>query len=137
MRASSSASSGPLRFSGGAAKANLALSKAERDAALASYNKAVQSAFADVSNTLARRGTIDEQLRADTAGRDAAEDNYKLAEMRYRGGVQSYLEELTARLAFYSTERSLVATQLLHASNRVALYRSLGGDPFPEETATP
>lgn len=119
-------------FSGGAAQGNLALSKAQRDAALATYRKAVQSAFADVADTLARRGTIDAQLRADTAGRDAAADNYRLAEMRYRGGVQSYLEELTARLSLYSAERSLVATQLLHAGNRVALYRSLGGDPFTD-----
>jgi multidrug efflux system outer membrane protein len=117
-------------FSGGAGRANVALSKAQRDAALASYRKAIQSAFADVANTLARRGTIDAQLKAVTAGREAAADNAALASLRYRGGVESYIEELTARQALYSAERSLVQTRLLKASNLVALYRSLGGDPF-------
>lgn len=117
-------------FSGGAARGNLALSKAQRDAALASYRKAVQAAFADVANTLARRGTIDAQLKATTSGREAAADNSRLATLRYRGGIESYLEELTARRELYSAERSLVQTRLLRASNLVALYRSLGGDPF-------
>lgn len=117
-------------FSGGAARANVALSKAQRDAALATYRRAVQSAFADVANTLARRGTIDAQLRASTAGREAAADNARLASLRYRGGIESYVEELAARQALYSAERSLVQTRLLRASNLVALYRSLGGDPF-------
>lgn len=117
-------------FSGGAGRANLALSKAQRDAALATYRKAMQSAFADVANTLARRGTIDAQLKASAAGREAAADNSRLATLRYRGGIESYIEELTARQALYSAERSLVQTRLLRASNLVALYRSLGGDPF-------
>lgn len=117
-------------FSGGAARANVSLSKAQRDAALAGYRKAVQSAFADVANTLARRGTIDAQLKASTAGREAAADNAKLATLRYRGGIESYLEELSARQALYTAERSLVQTRLVKASNTVALYRSLGGDDF-------
>jgi multidrug efflux system outer membrane protein len=117
-------------FSGGAGRAGLSLSKAGRDAALATYRKAVQSAFADVANTLARRGTIDAQLKAIASGREAAADNSRLATMRYRGGIESYLEELTSRQALYSAERSLVQTQLVRASNLVALYRSLGGDAF-------
>jgi multidrug efflux system outer membrane protein len=117
-------------FSGGAGRASLSLSKAERDAALATYRKAVQTAFADVANTLARRGTIDAQLKASAAGSEAAADNSRLATMRYRGGIESYLEELTARQALYSAERSLVQTRLVRASNLVALYRSLGGDRF-------
>jgi len=119
-------------FSGGAGRGNLALAKAQRDAALATYRKAVQSAFADVANTLARRGTIDAQLKASAAGREAAADNSRLATLRYRGGIESYIEELTARQALYSAERSLIQTRLLRASNLVALYRSLGGDPFEQ-----
>jgi multidrug efflux system outer membrane protein len=117
-------------FSGGAAIANVELSKAERDAALAAYRKAIESAFADVADTLARRGTIDSQLRANAAGREAAADNLHLADLRYRGGIESFLEDLTARRALYTAEQSLANTQRLRASNLVALYRSLGGDPF-------
>ena len=101
---------------------------AQRDAALASYRKAIESAFADVANTLARRGTIDAQLAAVSAGRASAADNLHLAELRYRGGVDSYLQNLTARQALYSAERNQTITQRISASNRVALYRALGGD---------
>jgi multidrug efflux system outer membrane protein len=117
-------------FSGGAATANVDLSKSQRDAAVSAYRKAIESAFADVADTLARRGTIDAQLRANVAGRDAAADNLHLAELRYRGGIESYLEDLIALRALYTAEQSLVSTQSLRASNLVALYRSLGGDPF-------
>lgn len=119
-------------FRAGAGRAGVAQSEAQRDAALAAYRKAIQSAFADVSDTLARRGTIDAQLRATRAGRDAAADNLHLAELRYRGGATSFLEELTARQSLYSAERTLANTQRLRASNLVALYRSLGGDPLAE-----
>lgn len=119
-------------FQAGAARAGVAQSEAQRDAALAAYRKAVQSAFADVSDTLARRGTIDEQLRAVRAGREAAADNQHLAELRYRGGVQSYLEELSARQSLYASERTLANVQRVRASNLVALYRSLGGDPMTD-----
>ncbi|MDR2858637.1 MAG: efflux transporter outer membrane subunit [Novosphingobium sp.] len=115
-------------FAAGAGRANVRLSEAQRDAALAGYRKAIESAFADVSDALARRGTIDAQLRAGRAGRDAAADNLHLAELRYRGGVDSYLGELTARQTLYNAERAFANTQRLRAANLVALYRSLGGD---------
>jgi len=119
-------------FSGGAARAGVAQSEAQRDAALAAYRKSVQSAFADVADTLARRGTIDAQLRATQAGREAAADNLHLADLRYRGGVDSYLNDLTARQSLYSAERTLANTRQQRASNLIALYRSLGGDAFAD-----
>lgn len=117
-------------FRAGAGRANVALSEAQRDAALATYRKAIQSAFADVADALARRGTIDRQLASVRAGREAAADNFALADLRYRGGVANYLESLTAQQALYSAERSLVTVQRLRAINVAALYRSLGGEAF-------
>ena len=115
-------------FSGGAARANVRVSEAQRDAALAGYRKAVQTAFADVADALARRGTIADQLAAANATSVASADNLQLAGLRYRGGVDSYLQELTARLTSYNADRSLIATQRTAAENRVAVYRALGGD---------
>jgi multidrug efflux system outer membrane protein len=115
-------------FRAGAGKANVRLTEAQRDVALAQYRKAIQTAFRDVADALARRGTIGAQLTAARAGREAAADNVRLAEMRYRGGVASFLESLTAQQALYSAERSLVSVEQLRASNLVALYRALGGD---------
>ena len=113
---------------GTGAKANVRVTEAQRDAARAQYQKAIQIAFSDVANVLARRGTIADQLAAVRRGDAAAADNLGLAELRYRNGIDSYLLNLTARLARYNAAKTLVQTRLLDATSRIALYRALGGD---------
>ena len=54
----------------------------------------------------------------------------RLADLRYKGGIASYLQDLTARQSRYTSARTLIGVQLLRATNRVALYRALGGDSF-------
>ncbi len=115
-------------FRAGAGRANLAASQAQRDAALASYEKSIQTAFREVADALARRGTIDDQLGADTRRADAAGDAFRLSEARYRGGVDSFLANLDSQRSLYAAQRTLVASRLEAARNRVALYRTLGGD---------
>ncbi|QGN55902.1 efflux transporter outer membrane subunit [Novosphingobium sp. Gsoil 351] len=115
-------------FRAGAGKANVALSEAQRDALLATYRKAIQTAFRDVADALARRGTIDAQIAALAANQTAAADNAHLAELRFRGGIDSYLTSLTAQQALYSTRRALVAGQFVRATNRADIYRAVGAD---------
>ncbi|MFN3818073.1 efflux transporter outer membrane subunit [Blastomonas sp.] len=115
-------------FAGGAAQAGVAQTQAQRDAAVAAYERAIQAAFRDVADGLARRGTISEQLRANRAFVDAAEDNYQLTDLRYRGGLDSFLTSLDAQRSLYTAQRTLLSTQLVEASNRVTLYRALGGE---------
>ncbi|HEV2567656.1 MAG TPA: efflux transporter outer membrane subunit [Sphingomonas sp.] len=115
-------------FQGGAARANVRVTEAQRDAALATYQRTIQTAFREVSDALARRGTIDEELRAQRANRAASEDNYRLSEARFRGGIDPFLQTLIAQRSLYAAERQLVATRLGRAQNLVQLYRTLGGD---------
>ena len=115
-------------FRAGAAKATARQAEAQQRAALAAYRKSVQSAFSDVANVLARRGTIADQLEATTAGRDAARENYALTNQRYEGGINPYLDVLSAEQTLYSSEKTLIATVLADGANRVSLYRALGGD---------
>jgi len=115
-------------FSGGGARANVAVSQAQRDAALAAYEKAIQTAFREVADALARQGTIADELRAAAMNTTAATDTARLTEARYRGGVASSLDNLDAQRSAYSARRSEVATQLVAVQNRVTLYRALGGD---------
>jgi len=115
-------------FSAGKGKAGVALAKAQRDLALAQYRKAIQSAFKDVADTLARRGTIDAQLDATRRGQAAATDNARLTDRRYTGGIASYLDSLTAQQALYTARGIAVTTEATRATNLVELYRSLGGD---------
>ena len=115
-------------FRAGTAKANVALTQAQRDALLATYRKAIQSAFRDVADALARRGTIDAQRAAVAANQAAAADNAHLADLRFRGGIDSYLTSLTAQQALYAARRALVAVELARAINRAQIYRALGAD---------
>ncbi|MES2043307.1 MAG: efflux transporter outer membrane subunit [Pseudomonadota bacterium] len=133
-------------FRAGAGKATVAQSEAQRDAALATYEKAIQTAFREVADALARRGTIADQERAQRALAAAASDNYKLSDARYRGGIDTFLNSLDAQRSLYAARRSLVATELAKATNLVTLYRTLGGDsqlepapsgPKPANAATP
>jgi len=122
-------------FQGGAARANVDASKAQRDALLAAYEKAIQTGYREVADALARRGTIDDQLGADRLRVTASEDAYRLSDARYRGGVDSFLQALDAQRSFYTAQRNLVASELEAATNRVTLYRALGGEDAMAPTA--
>ena len=115
-------------FQGGAGRANVRLTEAQRDAAVAEYQRTIQQAFREVADALARRGTIGEQLRARQSQREAAADTYLLTEARYQNGIESFLGSLDAQRSYYSAQRTLVLSRLETATNLVDLYRSLGGD---------
>ncbi|MDT8761048.1 efflux transporter outer membrane subunit [Sphingomonas psychrotolerans] len=122
-------------FNAGAGRANVRLSEAQREAAIATYERAIQSAFREVADALARRGTITDQLRATQAQAEAAADTFRLAEARYRGGIDTFLSSLDAQRSLYAARRTLVNTRLVQASNLVTLYRALGGDSLLTATA--
>lgn len=115
-------------FRAGAGRAGVAYSRAERDAALASYERAIQSAFRETADALAREGTLAEQLRAERFGLAAASDTLNLTNARYRGGIDTFLSSLDAQRSLYGAQQTLVQTLLVGASNRATLYRVLGGD---------
>jgi multidrug efflux system outer membrane protein len=115
-------------FQAGAGRANVRLTEAQRDAAVAAYQKAIQTAFREVADALARRGTMDSQLSAIQRQQAAAADYYLLSEARYRAGVDDFLSSLVAQRSYYQAQQLLVQTKLAAARNRVQLYQSLGGD---------
>jgi multidrug efflux system outer membrane protein len=117
-------------FQGGAGHANVRLTEAQRNAALANYQRAIQTAFREVSDALARRATMDAQLAATGRQQAAAADVVLLEEARYRAGIDSYLSLLDAQRSYYTVQQALVQTKRTAAQNRVALYQSLGGDSF-------
>ena len=114
---------------GGTNRGNLAYARAEREGAVASYEKALQAAFRDVANALARRATIDRQVAADEELVAAAQDTARLTDARYRGGIDTYLTTLDAQRSLYAARRTLAAARLARAQSVVALYTALGGDP--------
>jgi len=114
-------------FAGGANKANLDYARAEDRIDVAQYEKAVQTAFREVADALAQRGTIAERLRAQRAQVAAATQSLRLAEALYARGSDSYLDVLTAQRTLYSAQQSLIAVQLIELTNTVTLYKVFGG----------
>ncbi len=124
-------------FDAGKRGANVAVAKADRDAALASYEGAIQGAFREVADALADQGTIDDRLKAAAAYRAAAADTAMLADARYRGGVDSFLANLDAQRSLFAARQAEVGTQLEMVRNRITLYRVLGGDQASGESLSP
>src|SRR5690606_11344666 len=114
-------------FQGCRLRANLAVSQADRDIALAQYEKAIQAGFRDVADALALTRTLSEQRAAQKDLLDAAQRSHQLSEARYKGGQDSYLQLLDAQRTLYAAQQSVVGTDLAMQANRVTLYRALGG----------
>ena len=114
-------------FDWGRLRANLKASEASRDIALAQYEKAIQTGFREVADALAGRATLGDQLVALEAQATASRESYRLAELRYRNGIASYLHLLDAQRTLFSTEQALVQTRLMERLNQVTLYKALGG----------
>ncbi|MCC4593555.1 efflux transporter outer membrane subunit [Xanthomonas campestris pv. cannae] len=114
-------------FHAGALKASLDASKLGKDIAVAQYEKAIQSAFAEVADALATRDHLQAQLTAQQALVDASQRSYTLADARYRAGLDGHLPVLDAQRSLFAAQQALIALRLQDASNRVTLYQVLGG----------
>ena len=124
----SAAPSASLPIFGGQARGNLDYSKAQRDMYLAQYEGAIQTAFREVADGLAREGTIDAQDGAQQRLVTASQRAYDLADQRYRSGIDTFLNALTSQRSLYSARQSAIATRLALISNRILLYRVVGAD---------
>jgi len=114
-------------FDFGRNKGNLRFAQAQRDELVATYERTVQTGFREVADALARRGTIDAQLTAQTSLRDNAAGAFNLSQLRFRAGIDPFLNTLDSQRALYTAQQSLLATRLVHDTNAVELYRALGG----------
>jgi multidrug efflux system outer membrane protein len=115
-------------FDAGANAGNLAYAKAQRDLQLATYQKAIQTAFREVADALARRGTINDQFKADLLNLEAAQDTYTLDLARYKQGIDPYLDTLDAQRTLYAARKTVASARLVKAQNLVTLYQTIGGD---------
>lgn len=105
----------------------LKASKVEMEIVLAQYEKVIQTAFREVADTLAVRGTVEKQLSAQQQLADASAETYRLANARYTKGVDSYLGVLDSQRSLYAAQQGLIAFRLSRLTNLVTLYKVLGG----------
>jgi multidrug efflux system outer membrane protein len=114
-------------FAAGANVAGLKLAKVQKDILLVQYQQTVQTGFREVADGLAGRATLDSQVEADNALVQASSESFRLSNMRFTGGVDSYLGVLDSQRLLYSAQQSLVNAKLARLQNLVTLYKALGG----------
>ncbi|MBC8751031.1 MULTISPECIES: efflux transporter outer membrane subunit [Paraburkholderia] len=114
-------------FDFGYNRASLDVAKVEKDIDIANYEKAIQTAFKEVSNALAGRTTYVSQVAADRDYANSAQQYYDLAQARYRAGTDSFLTLLDAQRTLYTAQQQLVTDMLARQSNLITLYKVLGG----------
>ncbi|MEE1948366.1 AdeC/AdeK/OprM family multidrug efflux complex outer membrane factor [Pseudomonas alcaligenes] len=114
-------------FNAGKLRASLDYAELQKDIQVASYEKAIQTAFQEVADGLAARATYQQQLDAQRALVKTNEEYYRLAERRYRTGVDSYLTLLDAQRQLFSVRQQLIGDRLAQLTSEVELYKALGG----------
>ncbi|UVH58020.1 efflux transporter outer membrane subunit [Variovorax paradoxus] len=114
-------------FNAGSNRASLDSAKAQREIDLATYEKTVQTAFKEVADALATRGSIGEQIAAQQSLVDATQKSYTLSNALYRSGSYSFLEVLDAQRSLYTAQQTLITLRLSEQSNRITLYKVIGG----------
>ena len=115
-------------FNAGKLNASLSVAETTRDIQVATYEKTVQTAFREVADALAERATLAERMAAQQAEVDAYVTSLRLSTERYRAGADSYLNVLDSQRSLYTAQKSLIALQLTEQSNRMTLFKALGGE---------
>ncbi len=126
-------------FNAGRNQANLEVAEAQKKIAAAQYEKAIQTAFREVSDSLVSRQTLTDQLKSQEAQVTAESARLKLSDLRYKNGVASYLDLLDAQRSLFGLQQAVVQVRLAQLQNQVALYKTLGGGwtDAAADTATP
>lgn len=114
-------------FTAGSLKANLDYASLQKDIRVAQYEQAIQAAFSEVADGLAARGTYHQQLAAQRDLVEASAEYYRLAETRYRTGVDSQLTLLDAQRQLFASSQQLIDTRLAQLGSEIALFKALGG----------
>lgn len=114
-------------FTAGRIKSNVKLAEAERTRALVQYERVIQTAFTEVSNSLIAHQKVRESREKQEALVGTLRDRLRLAYVRYRGGVDTQLNALDADRDLFQAELVLAQIRLEESLTVVQLYKSLGG----------
>ncbi|MEX3583131.1 MAG: TolC family protein [Burkholderia sp.] len=111
-------------FEGGSNIANLDLAHVQKRIEIANYEKAIQTAFREMSDVLAARGTYEQQARRAGAQRAGTAASLRSSDLRL---PHNYLTVPTAKMDLYTAQTTLISARLARWTNLVDLYRALGG----------
>lgn len=114
-------------FDAGRLDANYDVAKIEREQTLAGYERSIQTAFREVSDVLATRATLGDQLEAQYRLQDNFDQTYQIADARFKAGISNYLDVLDAQRSLFSTQQGILDLELQKIVSQVELYQVLGG----------
>ncbi len=114
-------------FSGGRNRANLNLAELRKDMAVADYEKTIQTAFREVADALAATDTLRREEQAQRALADSSQEAMRLAEARYRGGVDGYLRYLDAQRHACANQVAVIEVGTQRQIALATLFGALGG----------
>jgi NodT family efflux transporter outer membrane factor (OMF) lipoprotein len=116
-------------FDAGRNQANVKVAEVARDAAVAQYDKAVQTAFREAADALGAQATWHDQSQAQQDLLRAEAERNRLTRMKFERGAASLTDLLDAERSLVSAQQAAVQTRLGEWLNRLALYKALGGEP--------
>ena len=114
-------------FDAGRLDANYEVAQIEREQTLASYERSIQTAFREVSDVLATRATLGEQLAAQYRLQDNFDQTYEIADARFKAGISNYLDVLDAQRSLFDTQQGILDLELQKIISQIELYQALGG----------
>ena len=114
-------------FTAGKIRSNVRLTEAQQQEAVFVYQQSIQQAFREVSDSLVAYRKNQEFREQEQLLTNSAQDTTRLANMRYEGGVTSYLEVLDSDTRYFSAQLDLAQAQLNERLALVQLYNALGG----------
>lgn len=114
-------------FDAGRLDANYDVAQIEREQTLASYERSIQTAFREVSDVLATRATLGEQLAAQYRLQDNFDQTYEIADARFKAGISNYLDVLDAQRSLFDTQQGILDLELQKIISQIELYQALGG----------
>ncbi|HMH79559.1 MAG TPA: efflux transporter outer membrane subunit [Candidatus Acidoferrum sp.] len=114
-------------FTGGARRAQVQYAQAGYDATVANYRGTVLQAFREVQDSLTGLTVLDQAFQSQQQAVDASRRNLDIATNRYKGGLVSYLDVVTAQQTLLTNEQELAILQGQKLVTSVLLVKALGG----------
>ena len=123
-------------FDAGRLRNNLDLAEVRKNAAVANYEKTIQSAFREVADALSAQSWLKEQQAIMTEALTIQEERSRLARLRYDSGAATYLQVLDAERDLLTTQQQVIQVHGALMTSQVSLYAALGGgsQAMPAET---
>jgi multidrug efflux system outer membrane protein len=114
-------------FNAGQIRNQVRLSEAQQRELLIAYQRSIYTALREVSDSLVSFDRLREQRHQEEQLVRTLEDTLRLSDLRYRGGLDSYLQVLDAQRNLFAGQLSLAQLRLQERVSVVQLYRALGG----------